>query len=42
MDKAKKHKLSVIVLKTLLYEILKKGKVNPNEKQVFQKVVHRA
>ena len=39
MDKAKKTRLSVIVLKTLLHEILKKGKINANEKQIFQKVL---
>ena len=39
MDQATKHKLSVIVLRTLLYEILKKGKVHAGEKQIFQKVL---
>ena len=39
MDQATKHKLSVIVLRTLLYEILKKGKVHASEKQIFQKVL---
>ena len=39
MDQAKKHKLSVIVLETLLYEIFKKGNVSPSEKQIFQKVL---
>ena len=39
MDQAKKQKLSVIVLKTLLYEILKNGTVNSEEKRIFQKLL---